>query len=202
MAVNLRHGEVYMSNSNRSLGRDVNTVVKVVILIAFLVIILLTYFVSSWECVVGYVVLIGGFQLCVVMVAAALLVALKAVRPNRCSVSPTASLALFNLWLLLCGFVGNLLWTMIAWRHLYSRMDPYDAPGIDFIPFVLPGKWTIGPYGSLTAGTNWPEMCAIWLLITLAVWISTFVLHRWSKPMLLRRLSGTNGVARGASANV
>src|ERR1039458_4034065 len=100
MAVNLRHGEVYMSNSNRSLGRDVNTVVKVVILIAFLVIILLTYFVSSWECVVGYVVLIGGFQLCVVMVAAALLVALKAVRPNRCSVSPTASLALFNLWLL------------------------------------------------------------------------------------------------------
>ena len=130
-----------------------------------------------------YVIIVGGFQAFVLSLITLFFGLTRLVYRKFCIKRRIIFYALFNGWLLVFGLAGNLLWHVIAEGRFYVNPDPL----VEYIPFVIPGGWTIHPGcgGSLTAGTTWNQMYLLWLTITIPVWIFSIFSYRWTRSRLL-----------------
>ena len=153
--------------------------------------------IRDWMTVFCYLVFVGGFQAILVLVVAVVLGAIKLFRSPFPSGRLSAGFVLFNVWLLFFGLVGDLVWEMTADQRLYINHDPV----VEWIPFIIPGSWTIDPVcgGSLTEGTTWTEMYLVWLAIAVPVWTLTILSYRWTKGWLFEKMRSRSFVVASAA---
>jgi hypothetical protein len=148
---------------------------------------LLIFLALDWMAVLIYLFLVGGFQIALTLMAGTILAVVKVCSPTFQFVRAMCLFALLDFWLLAFGLIGDLVWVVAVHGNLYTNPDPL----VDWLPFVLPGEWTIDPvcHGALKPGVTWWEMYLAWLLIAAPVWTLTFVAYRRSRPWVERRVA-------------
>src|SRR5947208_1913277 len=109
-----------------------------------------------------YLMIVGGFQASLIALVAVVLGAVKRFQRKIPFIRWMICYFFFNLWLVAFGLIGNFFWYSTAAGWLYNNPDPV----VEWIPFVVPGNWTIDPVcgGTLTAGTTWPQMYLMWFV--------------------------------------
>ena len=139
---------------------------------------LLCSFVAAPELFIVYLIVVGGFEFAIIALAVGMLAVVKLFHRKFFFSQALAKFAVFNLWLLIFGLIGNSVWDITAYGRLYINHDPV----VEWIPFILPGQWTIDPVcgGSLTPGTRWLDMYLAWFAIALPVWVLAFFCYRWT----------------------
>jgi hypothetical protein len=135
-----------------------------------------------------YALFVGGFQALLTALVFAFACIVRFFVSQFGILRFVSSFALFNFWFLEFGLLGNFAWYSIAPGWLYVNHDPV----VEFIPFILPGDWTIDVvcHGHLTSGTTWMDMYVCWLCIAAPIWVLTVLAYLRTKRLLVEnRLS-------------
>lgn len=96
--------------------------------------------------------------------------------------------AVFNVMLLVCGTLANLLWDRLIFRNVYVSMDYI----FDFLPFLpITQKLIDTPWGHQTGaiylGMNIFHVQAIWFAFAFATWMTTIYLYARVRKFWMRK---------------
>jgi hypothetical protein len=95
----------------------------------------------------------------------------------------------FNIFLLIFGCLGNLLWHSLTWQKLYVSVDRV----VDFLPFIPFGQWVLDQNlgverGRLLNDTSLWTLRFIWASIAAPVWTLAF----WCTAVATRILTSAS----------
>src|SRR5262245_11572743 len=89
--------------------------------------------------VVCYLYLVGLGQGLLLITAIVLLLPLRFIKSPSLYTNCISCMAVFNLSLLFFGCIGNSLWMLLTYNHLYVSADTV----VDYFPFIPFGKWVL-----------------------------------------------------------